>query len=257
MSTVRDDVTLALQLADQADALTMDRFGALDLHDRHQTGPDAGDRRRPLRGDRAARHACRAPARRRDARRRVRRHNGFQRTAVGDRSDRRHQELRARRSGVGHADRAAARRRAGRRGGQRARAAAPLVGRRRARARSSRLPAAHRGASRCRRSPISSRPACRCPASPAGRSWACATASSTSPTPCGGYGATATSGPYCLVAEGAVDIAAEPEVSLWDLAPLDVSWCARPAARSPASTARTGRTAAAPSPPTGACIPPC
>lgn len=27
---------------------------------------------------------------------------------------------------------------------------------------------------------------------------------------------------YCLVAEGAVDIAAEPEVSLWDLAPLNV-----------------------------------
>ncbi len=27
---------------------------------------------------------------------------------------------------------------------------------------------------------------------------------------------------YCLVAEGAVDIAAEPEVSLWDLAPLDI-----------------------------------
>ena len=27
---------------------------------------------------------------------------------------------------------------------------------------------------------------------------------------------------YCLVAEGAVDIAAEPEVNLWDLAPLDL-----------------------------------
>jgi histidinol-phosphatase len=27
---------------------------------------------------------------------------------------------------------------------------------------------------------------------------------------------------YCLVAEGAVDVAAEPEVSVWDLAPLDV-----------------------------------
>ena len=27
---------------------------------------------------------------------------------------------------------------------------------------------------------------------------------------------------YCLVAEGAVDVAAEPEVELWDLAPLDV-----------------------------------
>ena len=32
MSPVRDDVTLALQLADHADALTLDRFGALDLH---------------------------------------------------------------------------------------------------------------------------------------------------------------------------------------------------------------------------------
>ncbi|GAC66560.1 histidinol-phosphatase [Gordonia soli] len=27
---------------------------------------------------------------------------------------------------------------------------------------------------------------------------------------------------YCLVAEGAVDVTAEPEVSLWDLAPLDI-----------------------------------
>jgi len=27
---------------------------------------------------------------------------------------------------------------------------------------------------------------------------------------------------YCLLAGGAVDIAAEPEVSLWDLAPLDI-----------------------------------
>jgi histidinol-phosphatase len=27
---------------------------------------------------------------------------------------------------------------------------------------------------------------------------------------------------YCLLAEGAVDIAAEPEVSVWDLAALDV-----------------------------------
>ena len=27
---------------------------------------------------------------------------------------------------------------------------------------------------------------------------------------------------YCLVAEGAVDIAVEPEVKLWDLAPLDI-----------------------------------
>ena len=32
MGTVRDDMTLALQLADQADALTSERFGAMDLH---------------------------------------------------------------------------------------------------------------------------------------------------------------------------------------------------------------------------------
>jgi histidinol-phosphatase len=32
MTNVRDDVALALRLADQADALTMERFGALDLH---------------------------------------------------------------------------------------------------------------------------------------------------------------------------------------------------------------------------------
>ena len=38
MSAVRDDVTLALQLADQADTLTLDRFGALDL--RVDTKPD-------------------------------------------------------------------------------------------------------------------------------------------------------------------------------------------------------------------------
>jgi histidinol-phosphatase len=31
-TTVRDDVALALRLAEQADALTMERFGALDLH---------------------------------------------------------------------------------------------------------------------------------------------------------------------------------------------------------------------------------
>ena len=38
MSTVRDDMGLALRLADQADVLTMERFGALDL--RVDTKPD-------------------------------------------------------------------------------------------------------------------------------------------------------------------------------------------------------------------------
>ncbi|MGV0809847.1 histidinol-phosphatase [Mycolicibacterium setense] len=38
MSSVADDMALALELADQADTLTMDRFGALDLH--IETKPD-------------------------------------------------------------------------------------------------------------------------------------------------------------------------------------------------------------------------
>jgi histidinol-phosphatase len=38
MTTVRDDIDLALRLADRADALTLDRFGALDL--RIDTKPD-------------------------------------------------------------------------------------------------------------------------------------------------------------------------------------------------------------------------
>ncbi|MUL80876.1 MULTISPECIES: histidinol-phosphatase [unclassified Mycolicibacterium] len=38
MNTAADDMTLALALADQADALTMDRFGAMDLH--VETKPD-------------------------------------------------------------------------------------------------------------------------------------------------------------------------------------------------------------------------
>src|SRR3981189_98779 len=38
MNSVVDDITLALQLADRADVLTLDRFGALDL--RIETKPD-------------------------------------------------------------------------------------------------------------------------------------------------------------------------------------------------------------------------
>jgi histidinol-phosphatase len=38
MRTIADDISLALDMADQADALTLDRFGALDLH--VETKPD-------------------------------------------------------------------------------------------------------------------------------------------------------------------------------------------------------------------------
>jgi len=52
-----------------------------------------------------------------------------------------------------------------------------------------------------------------------------------------------------LVIKGAADIAAEPEVSVWDLAALDIL-VARRVGRSPAWTAPPARTAAAPWPPT-------
>jgi histidinol-phosphatase len=60
MSSVADDVKLALQLADEADALTMERFGALDL--RIETKPDLTPVTDADRG--AASDAVRAPARR-------------------------------------------------------------------------------------------------------------------------------------------------------------------------------------------------
>ena len=57
---------------------------------------------------------------------------------------------------------------------------------------------------------------------------------------------------YCFVAEGAVDIAAEPEVSVWDLAPLDI--LVREAGGTfTAWTAQPARTAATRWPPTGSC----
>ena len=243
-------MSLALQLADEADALTLDRFGALDL--RVDTKPDLT----PVTdADRSVESALRdilsqRSARRLGARRRVRRHSGFHRPAVGDRPDRRHQELRPRRAGVGDADRADARRRSGRRRGERAGAAAPLVGRRRRR----RVRVVPGGRTTARVGvlgrPTSSRPACRSPACRAGPS-------------CGlrdrfidltdavwrvrGYGDFLS---YCLVAEGAVDIAAEPEVIA--VGPR--------AARHPGARGgrlvhqpgrhRRGRTAAAPWPPT-------
>ena len=61
---------------------------------------------------------------------------------------------------------------------------------------------------------------------------------------------------YCLVAEGAVDIAVEPEVKLWDLAPLDI--LVREAGGTfTASPGTRVRTAVARSRPTGCCTTPC
>ena len=114
-------------LADAADAITLARFGAADLV--VEAKPDLT----PVSdADRAVEQAIRARLARdrpddavlgRGVRRD--RHGS---APLGHRSDRRHEELRPRRAGVGHADRAARRRRAGRRRGVGARARPALVG---------------------------------------------------------------------------------------------------------------------------------
>ena len=107
MTPVANDLALALEMADAADALTLDRFGALDL--RVDTKPDLT----PVTdADRSAEELLRAS---------LSTHRpddsvfgeelggtpAFTGTAMGARPDRRHQELRPRRAGVVHADRPA------------------------------------------------------------------------------------------------------------------------------------------------------
>ena len=99
-----DDLALAHVLADTADSIAMARFRAQDLQVTDEAGPDAGHRRRHGGGEGAAGHPAAHPAARRRARRGVRRERGRGRpepAAVGDRPDRRHQELRPRRARSG------------------------------------------------------------------------------------------------------------------------------------------------------------
>ena len=91
-------------LADTADAISMNRFRALNLQVDVEAGPDPGLRRRHRRREGAAGDARAHPAARRRLRRGVRRHRGAGRTGpapLGDRPDRRHQELHPRRTRSG------------------------------------------------------------------------------------------------------------------------------------------------------------
>ena len=187
-----------------------------------QAGPDARDRRGPRRRGGHPAHAVAGPLPRRGGRRGAGHHRA-QPAAVDRRPDRRHQELRPRRAGVGHADRAGRRRRGGARRGLGAAAAAPLVGVGRATApgpaaRCSRRPAARSptsAGSRTRRSSYSSLVA-------AGTSAAGSTTSCRCPGACWRTRAYGDFWSYMLLAEGAVDIAAEPELELYDMAALDI-----------------------------------
>ena len=181
---------------------------------RDEARPHAGLRGRPRGRAADPRPARRGAARRRGPRRGVR-HRGRLAPPLDHRPDRRHQELRPRHPGLGDVARARGGRRAARRRRVRAGARAHLVGgARRRRVRRRHADHGVRGRARSR------------------------TRSSATATSSGGseYGLQAefealarrvwrTRGfgdfwSHILVAEGAADIAAEPVVALWDLAPL-------------------------------------
>ena len=94
------DLSVALTLADEADAITLNRFGALDL--RIDTKPDLT----PVTdADQAVEEQLRRSLTRERPRDAVRRNRGLGGQAMGDRPYRRDEELRARRSSVGEPDR--------------------------------------------------------------------------------------------------------------------------------------------------------
>ena len=242
MGTVRDDMTLALRLAEQADALTLDRFGAMDLH--VDTKPDLT----PVTdADRSVESALRDTlATERpddsvlgeefggttvftgrqwvidpiDGTKNFVRGVPIWATLIALMSD-----------GVPVVGAVSA----------------PALQRRWwAGAAKGRLPRS-RGdrpnPCRCHRWPRSERRACHFPACRAGPSSACGTGSSTSPTPFGGYAATATS---CPTAWWPREPSTSPQNPRYrcGTSPRSTSWCARPAGPLPASTGPRDRTAA-------------
>ncbi len=155
----------------------------------------------------------------------------FSGSAVGARPDRRHQELRPRGPGVVHADRPAPSTASRGRRGQRTRARTALVGRRGR----GRVRVLRRRERRISVSGVDDLDSASLSFSDLTVGWGEPRSRFIDLTD--GSGGSVRYGDfwsYCLVAEGAVDIAAEPEVCLWDLAPIDIL-VGRPAGRSPTS----------------------
>ena len=100
-----DDLRLAHVLADDADSLDHGPLPGARPARGHQARPHPGHRRRPRGRGGHPPHPVAGPAARRRPRRGARLHR-LQPAALGGRPDRRHQELRPRRPGVGHPDRA-------------------------------------------------------------------------------------------------------------------------------------------------------
>ena len=217
-----------------------------------QAGPHAGHRRRPGgRGEHPA-HAVAGPL----ARRGHRRGAGLDRAqpaALDHRPDRRHQELRPRRPRLGDADLARRRRRGGARRGVRAAAAAALVGLEGQRRLDRPVAAQGDAAARSPTYAASRTPRCRTPRCAAGTSAASSTTSSSLMRRCWRTRAYGDFWSYMLLAEGAVDIAAEPELEVYDMAALDVIVREAGGTLHLARRRRTGRAAATRWPPTATC----
>ena len=217
-----DDLAVALALADQADAVTLARFGALDLQ--VDTKPDLT----PVSdADRAVETGLReALGRARPDDSVLGEEFGGSTTLTGrqwiiDPIDGTKNFVRGVpvwASLIALLDDGVPRGRCG----QRARAAAPVVGRQRRRARSRRSATRRPAGSRFPQWRNWIRPACRSPACPDGPQLGLRDRFIELTDAVWRVRAYGDFLSYCLVAEGAVDIAAEPEVSVWDLAPLDI-----------------------------------
>ena len=216
-----DDLRLAHVLADDADSVSQSRYKALDLH--VMTKPD-------LTPVTDADESVEVGIRRTLSRARPRDavlgeetgSTGPQPAALGGRPDRRHQELRPGRPRLGHPDLADGRRRGRGRRGLGPHAQPALVGDDGRRRLDRQVAAAGHGVPGLRRLPDRGRLAVLLLAARAGTSAAGSTTSSRCRGGAGAPGRTATSGATCSLAEGAVDIATEPELELHDMAALEV-----------------------------------
>ena len=216
-----DDLRLAHVLADDADSITAGPVqGAGPARD-EQARPDPGHRRRPGRRGGHPAHAVAGPLPRRRHRRGAG-HDRPQPAPLDRRPDRRHQELRPRRAGLGDPHRARRRRRGRARRGLGSAAPAALVGLDGQRRLDRPVAAQGDPVRGLRRTPTRGRLAVATPPSRAGTSAAGSTTSSSLSRRCWRTRAYGDFWSYMLLAEGAVDIAAEPELELYDMAALDV-----------------------------------
>ena len=220
-SDYTDDLRLAHVLADDADSTSQSPVqGARPARD-DQAGPHPGHRRGPVGRGGHPSGAVARPAARRRARRGDRLHRA-QPAALGGGPDRRHQELRARRTRLGEPDLADGRRRGRRRRRLRPGAEPALVGDEGRRRLDRQVAAARHRVPGLRRLPRRGRVAVLLLPARAGTSAAGSTTSCRSPGAAGAPGRTATSGPTCSWPRAPSTSPPSRSCDLYDMAALDI-----------------------------------